>query len=53
MKLIKAKENPIIKPHPDHPWEDLVVCNPGHGMKMGHSIFYIVGQDMMKRISFI
>lgn len=29
MKLIKYPGNPILKPHPSHPWENLVVCNPG------------------------
>ena len=29
MKLTKYPGNPILKPHPDHPWENLVVCNPG------------------------
>jgi len=40
MKLIKAKENPILKPHPDHPWEDLVVCNPGAWYEDG--TFYLL-----------
>lgn len=29
MKLTKHPGNPILKPHSDHPWENLVVCNPG------------------------
>ena len=29
MKLKKFEGNPIISPNPDHPWENLVTCNPG------------------------
>ncbi|MCU0781254.1 MAG: hypothetical protein MUF04_09160 [Akkermansiaceae bacterium] len=29
MKLTKHPGNPILQPHPDHPWENLAVCNPG------------------------
>ncbi len=29
MKLTKYPGNPILKPHPSHSWENLVVCNPG------------------------
>jgi len=29
MKLVKYKGNPILSPHPDHPWESLVTSNPG------------------------
>jgi predicted GH43/DUF377 family glycosyl hydrolase len=29
MKLTKYPGNPILKPHASHPWENLVVCNPG------------------------
>jgi len=25
----KFEGNPVLKPHPSHPWENLVVCNPG------------------------
>ena len=28
MKLQRYPGNPILKPHPDHPWEDLAVFNP-------------------------
>jgi predicted GH43/DUF377 family glycosyl hydrolase len=28
MKLERYKCNPILSPHPDHPWEDLAVFNP-------------------------
>jgi predicted GH43/DUF377 family glycosyl hydrolase len=29
MKLKRYSGNPILSPHPDHPWEDLAVFNPG------------------------
>lgn len=29
MKLHKFEGNPILSPHPAHPWENLSVCNPG------------------------
>ena len=28
MKLERFEGNPILSPHPDHPWEDLAVFNP-------------------------
>ncbi len=28
MKLNRYHGNPILSPHPDHPWEDLAVFNP-------------------------
>jgi predicted GH43/DUF377 family glycosyl hydrolase len=28
MKLMRYDGNPILSPHPDHPWEDLAVFNP-------------------------
>src|SRR5208283_878722 len=28
MKLQRYPGNPILSPHPDHPWEDLAVFNP-------------------------
>ncbi len=28
MKLQRHPANPIVKPHPDHSWEDLAVFNP-------------------------
>jgi len=28
MKLIRYAGNPILSPHPEHPWEDLAVFNP-------------------------
>ena len=28
MKLTRFAGNPILSPHPDHPWEDLAVFNP-------------------------
>jgi beta-1,2-mannobiose phosphorylase / 1,2-beta-oligomannan phosphorylase len=28
MKLTRYPGNPILSPHPDHPWEDLAVFNP-------------------------
>ncbi len=28
MKLERYKCNPVLSPHPHHPWEDLAVFNP-------------------------
>ena len=28
MRLQRYAGNPILSPHPDHPWEDLAVFNP-------------------------
>ncbi|MCK9289077.1 MAG: hypothetical protein RBS76_05050 [Acholeplasmatales bacterium] len=40
MKLIKAKENPIIKPNSKNDWESLAVCNPGAWYEDG--TFYLL-----------
>ena len=40
MKLKKYEGNPIIKPDPSHPYEDLVVCNPAAWYENG--IFYLL-----------
>ncbi len=40
MKLIKSPQNPIIKPNPEQPWEDLVVCNPAAWYENG--TFYLL-----------
>lgn len=29
LALAKFTGNPVLSPHPDHPWENLAVCNPG------------------------
>jgi len=29
LKLKRAATNPVLAPHPEHPWENLAVCNPG------------------------
>lgn len=40
MKLLKAKENPIIKPNEKNDWESLAVCNPGAWYEDG--VFYLL-----------
>lgn len=27
--LERSPANPVLRPHPEHPWENLAVCNPG------------------------
>lgn len=29
LHLERSPVNPVLAPHPDHPWENLAVCNPG------------------------
>jgi predicted GH43/DUF377 family glycosyl hydrolase len=47
MKLHKHSDNPILSPHPDHPWENLVVCNPGviHDNGLFHMLYRAAGND--------
>jgi predicted GH43/DUF377 family glycosyl hydrolase len=47
MKLQKYSENPILRPHPDRPWENLVVCNPGviHDNGIFHMLYRAAGND--------
>ena len=47
MKLSKHSANPILLPHPDHPWENLVVCNPGviHHDGVFHMLYRAAGND--------
>jgi predicted GH43/DUF377 family glycosyl hydrolase len=47
VKLQKHPDNPILLPHPDHPWENLVVCNPGviHDNGVFHMLYRAAGDD--------
>lgn len=47
MKLQKHPDNPILRPHPDHPWESLAVCNPGVIYHDGifHMLYRAAGND--------
>ena len=47
MKLKKHPGNPILLPHPDHPWENLAVCNPGviHDSGVFHMLYRAAGDD--------
>lgn len=47
MKLEKHPDNPILLPHPGHPWENLVVCNPGviHDNGVFHMLYRAAGND--------
>lgn len=40
MKLEKYQGNPILKPHPEHSWENFSVCNPGVWYENG--VFYML-----------
>jgi beta-1,2-mannobiose phosphorylase / 1,2-beta-oligomannan phosphorylase len=54
MKLQKHSENPILRPHPDHSWENLVVCNPGVIYDQGvfHMLYRAAGNDAEHVIHF-
>lgn len=54
MKLQKHSSNPILRPHPDHPWENLVVCNPGviHDKGIFHMLYRAAGDDLDHVIRF-
>ncbi len=47
MKLTKHTANPILRPDPDHSWENLVVCNPGviHDDGTFHMLYRAAGND--------
>ena len=47
MKLQRHTDNPILKPHPSNPWENLVVCNPGviHHDGQFHMLYRAAGDD--------
>lgn len=47
MKLLKHSDNPILSPHPDHPWENLAVCNPGviHDKGVFQMLYRAAGND--------
>ncbi len=47
MRFSKHSANPILLPHPDHPWENLVVCNPGviHHDGVFHMLYRAAGDD--------
>ena len=54
MKLQKHSENPILRPHPSHPWENLVVCNPGviYDNGLFHMLYRSAGNDAEHVIHF-
>jgi predicted GH43/DUF377 family glycosyl hydrolase len=54
MKLQKHPDNPILRPHPGHPWENLVVCNPGviHHNGLFHMLYRAAGNDAEHVIHF-
>jgi predicted GH43/DUF377 family glycosyl hydrolase len=47
MKLQRHSDNPILRPHPENPWENLVVCNPGVIYDNGvfHMLYRAAGND--------
>ena len=47
MKLQRSASNPILVPQPEHPWENLVVCNPGviHHDGMFQMLYRAAGDD--------
>jgi predicted GH43/DUF377 family glycosyl hydrolase len=47
MKLQKHTDNPILRPEPANPWENLVVCNPGviHDNGTFHMLYRAAGDD--------
>ena len=54
MKLIKYPHNPILSPHARHPWENLVVCNPGVIYDRGtfYMLYRCAGEDATHFIHF-
>ena len=54
MKLTKHPANPILRPHPDHSWENLVVCNPGviHHDGQFYMLYRAAGDDAEHVIHF-
>lgn len=47
MKLQRSTSNPILIPHAEHPWENLVVCNPGviHHDGLFQMLYRAAGDD--------
>jgi predicted GH43/DUF377 family glycosyl hydrolase len=47
MKLQRSASNPILVPHAEHPWENLVVCNPGviHHDGLFQMLYRAAGDD--------
>ena len=47
MKLQRHTANPVLLPHPDHSWENLVVCNPGviHHNGLFQMLYRAAGDD--------
>jgi len=54
MKLKKFEGNPILKPHPENDWENLVVCNPGVFYDNGkfYMLYRAAGDDVDHVIRF-
>jgi beta-1,2-mannobiose phosphorylase / 1,2-beta-oligomannan phosphorylase len=54
MKLQKYSDNPILRPHPDRTWENLVVCNPGviYDQGLFHMLYRAAGNDVDHVIRF-
>ncbi|NLN51092.1 MAG: glycosidase [Acholeplasmataceae bacterium] len=52
MKLVKAKENPILKPENKNKWESLSVCNPGVWYENGtfYMLYRGAGKDRAHQI---
>lgn len=47
MKLQRSTSNPILLPHAEHPWENLVVCNPAviHHDGLFQMLYRAAGDD--------
>lgn len=54
MKLQRSSSNPILVPHAEHPWENLVVCNPGviHHDGLFRMLYRAAGDDKEHVIRF-
>jgi predicted GH43/DUF377 family glycosyl hydrolase len=52
--LAKHAGNPVLAPHPDHPWENLAVCNPGvwHENGLFTMLYRAAGDDFDHVIRF-
>jgi predicted GH43/DUF377 family glycosyl hydrolase len=54
MKLQRSTSNPILIPHSEHPWENLVVCNPAviHHEGLFQMLYRAAGDDKEHVIHF-
>lgn len=54
LQLVRAEENPIIEPRPEHDWEAWQTFNPGIILLEGkvHFLYRAIGQDGISRLGY-